>query len=58
MRDLIKEKTFSGKKRADAAQKGEKIDAAVAAMKLELISSAAQHAFYRKQSNDQDNANP
>ncbi len=48
---------FFRKKMTKAAQKGEKTDAAVAAMKLELISSAAQHAFYRKQSDDQDNAN-
>ncbi len=55
---LDKGEDFFRKKRASAAQKGEKTDAAVAAMKVELISNAAQHAFYRKQSNDHDNANP
>ena len=55
---LDKGEDFFRKKMTKAAQKGEKTDAAVAAMKLELISSAAQHAFYRKQSDDQDNANP
>ncbi len=46
---LDKGEGFFKKKRADAVQKGEKIDAAVAAMKVELVSEAAQHAFYRNQ---------
>ncbi len=38
---------FFQKKRVNAAQSGEKMDAAVAAMQAELTSNAAQHAFYR-----------
>lgn len=46
---LEKGKEFFRKKQATAAQKGEKIDAAISAMKAELASDAAQHTFYRNQ---------
>lgn len=46
---LEKGVSFFRKKQATAAQKGEKMDAAIAAMKAELASDAAQRAFYQNQ---------
>jgi hypothetical protein len=46
---LEKGEEYFRDKQAKAAQKGQKIDAAVAAMKAELATNAAQRAFYRNQ---------
>lgn len=46
---LEKGEMYFREKQAAAAQKGKKIDAAIAAMKAELASDAAQRAFYRNQ---------
>ena len=46
---LEKSVDFFRGEQAMAAQKGEKIDAAISAMKAELASDAAQRAFYRNQ---------